>query len=86
MTVNGKVVQTPDVWVDPVSDRVALDGRLLVEQQKAYILLYKPKGYITTYRDPEGRPTVYDLLKDVRNGSRLWAARSGHQRSVAADE
>jgi 23S rRNA pseudouridine2605 synthase len=65
VSVNGKKVQTPDVWVDAEVDRVALDGRPLVEQEKTYILLYKPKGYITTYRDPEGRPTVYDLLKDV---------------------
>jgi 23S rRNA pseudouridine2605 synthase len=65
VAVNGKVVQTPDQWVDPDVDRVALDGRLVAEQQKLYLLLYKPKGYITTYRDTEGRPTVYDLLKDV---------------------
>ena len=73
VTVNGKVVQSPDVWVDLQADRVALDGRPLVEQQKVYFLLYKPKGYITTYRDPEGRPTVYDLLKDVSQ----WVAPVG---------
>jgi pseudouridine synthase len=33
--------------------------------KKIYLLLYKPKGYVTTYKDPDGRPTVYDLLKDV---------------------
>ncbi len=42
-----------------------LDGKAVVEQEKAYLLLYKPKGYITTYRDPEGRPTVYDLIPNV---------------------
>lgn len=74
VTVNGKVVQTPDHWVDPGVDRVALDGKPIVEQQKIYILLYKPKGYITTYKDPEGRPTVYDLLQqDVRQ----WIAPVG---------
>jgi 23S rRNA pseudouridine2605 synthase len=30
-----------------------------------YVLLYKPAGYLTTYKDPKGRPTVYDLLGDV---------------------
>lgn len=73
VTVNGKVVRTPDEWVDLDTDRVALDGRPVVEQRKSYILLYKPKGYITSYRDPEGRPTVYDLLKDVPQ----WLAPAG---------
>lgn len=65
--VNGKVIQTPDHWVDPARDRVLLDDKpLSVEKKnKIYLLLYKPKGYLTTYKDPEGRPTVYDLLTDV---------------------
>jgi pseudouridine synthase len=63
--VNGRVIQTPDHWVDPDVDRVDLDGKPVVEQRKTYILLYKPKGYITTYKDPEGRPTVYDLIRDI---------------------
>lgn len=63
--VNGKVVRTPDHWVNPQRDVVALDGRPVVERDKIYILLYKPTGYLTTYRDPEGRPTVYDLLEGV---------------------
>ena len=46
-------------------DRIALDGRVISESKKLYVLLYKPKGYLTTYKDPEGRPTVYDLLKNV---------------------
>ena len=67
VTVNGKKVQTPDVWVDPEHDRVALDGHPLSARQKHYLLLYKPKGYLTTYKDPEGRPTVYDLLGGVKD-------------------
>src|SRR5450759_2106110 len=63
--VNGKVVQTPDQWVDMDRDRVTLDGKPVKPGRMLYILLYKPKGYITTYRDPEGRPTVYDLLAGV---------------------
>ena len=59
------MIQTPDHWVDPDVDRVELDGKPVVEQRKTYILLYKPKGYITTYKDPEGRPTVYDLIPDI---------------------
>jgi 23S rRNA pseudouridine2605 synthase len=60
--VNGKLIQTPDHWVDPVHDKVTLDGRPLTKPERRYILLYKPKGFITTYRDPQGRQTVYDLI------------------------
>ena len=67
VTVNGQKVQTPDFWVDPEHDRVALDGHALTARQKQYLLLYKPKGYLTTYKDPEGRPTVYDLLSSVKD-------------------
>jgi len=67
VTVNGKKIQTPDFWVDPENDRVALDGHPLTARQKQYLLLYKPKGYLTTYKDPEGRPTVYELLGSVKD-------------------
>ncbi len=60
--VNGRVVENPDHWVQPGRDRILLDGRPLRPQPKIYWLLYKPAGYVTTRRDPEGRPTVYDLL------------------------
>jgi len=60
--VNGRVVTDPEVWLDPGRDRVSLDGKALRAAGKIYLLLYKPKGYLTTYRDPQGRKTVYDLL------------------------
>jgi 23S rRNA pseudouridine2605 synthase len=63
--VNGRVVQTPDHWVDLERDRITLDGKPVREGEKVYVLLYKPKGYLTTYTDPEGRPTVYDLIRDL---------------------
>ena len=63
--VNGKVVRTPDHWVDFARDRVTLDGQPVRAGEKIYLLLYKPKGYITTSTDPEGRPTVYDLIRDA---------------------
>lgn len=63
--VNGKLIQTPDHWVDMERDTVALDGKPVKAEKKIYLLLYKPKGYLTTYKDPEGRPTVYDLITGV---------------------
>jgi pseudouridine synthase len=63
--VNGRPVRDPDRWVDMERDRVRLDGRPLQARQRIYLLLYKPAGYLTTYRDPDGRPTVYDLVADV---------------------
>ncbi len=65
MHVNGKLIQTPDHWVDLERDRVTLDGKPVAAQERRYILLYKPTGYITSYGDPENRATVYDLLKDL---------------------
>ncbi|MDQ6665901.1 MAG: rRNA pseudouridine synthase [Acidobacteriota bacterium] len=65
VSVNRKVVENPDHWIDLNRDRVWFDGKPLEAAEKIYILLYKPKGYLTTYRDPEGRPTVYDLISGV---------------------
>lgn len=58
-------MENPDKWVDLERDRVEFDDVPLVARARVYILLYKPKGYLTTYKDPEGRPTVYDLIADV---------------------
>jgi 23S rRNA pseudouridine2605 synthase len=65
VSVNGKVIRTPDHWVDLQRDRVRMNGKPVRALQRIYILLYKPKGYITSYKDPQGRQTVYDLLKDI---------------------
>ncbi len=62
--VNGKLIQSPEHWVDLERDRVTLDGKPVTGRKKIYIVLYKPTGYVTTYKDPRGRPTVYDLLPD----------------------
>ena len=62
--VNGKGVRDPDAWVDLERDRVELDGKPLRRETRVYLLLYKPTGYITTHRDPQGRPTIYELLPD----------------------
>lgn len=63
--LNGKLVRDPDYWVNPDRDQILLDGKPLRQEKRLYVLLYKPKGYITTAHDPAGRPTVFDLVKDV---------------------
>jgi len=63
--VNHKVIENPDHWVDLNRDRISFDGKPLQQAKKVYVLLYKPKGYLTTYKDPEGRRTVYDLISGV---------------------
>lgn len=60
--VNGRVVQSPDAWIDLERDAVTLDDKPLEREARVYLLMHKPVGYLTTYRDPDGRPTVYDLL------------------------
>jgi pseudouridine synthase len=65
VAVNGRVIRDPDHWVDMERDRVRFDNEPLTTRERVYLLLYKPTGYLTTYKDPDGRPTVYDLLDDV---------------------
>src|SRR5213594_317967 len=66
VTVNGKVVRELGTRVDPARDHVKVNGRHLEQvQPHAYIMLNKPKGIVSSLSDPEGRPTVKDLLHGV---------------------
>lgn len=63
--VNGRIVRTLGAKADARKDRVEVDGKRLVRESPVYILLHKPRGYVTTLRDPEGRPTVKELLRGI---------------------
>lgn len=66
VTVNGKVTTELGSKADPKKDQIAIDGRRIEPQQpRISVLLYKPDGYITSLRDPEGRPTVARLVDDI---------------------
>ena len=67
--VNGETVTELGAKADPGRDHIRVDGKLLHAQKPRYLVLNKPKGYVTTASDPEGRPTVIDL---VRSGPRLF--------------
>jgi len=60
--VNGVVVREMGTRVDPGTDVVTVDGRRVVAAAIRWILLNKPAGYVCTRKDPQRRPTVYDLL------------------------
>ena len=64
VTINGEVVTEMGYKVQP-TDRVCFDGVELKAEKKVYVLLNKPKNYITTTDDPEKRRTVMDLIKNA---------------------
>lgn len=67
VSLNGRIVRELGTKADPEKDHIKVDGKLInPNQPKRYIILNKPRGYITSLSDREGRPTVVDLLKGVR--------------------
>ncbi len=67
VAVNGTVVDRLGSKADLDRDHVKVDGRLLHRpKQLVYLALNKPDGVVTTVRDPEGRPTVMDLVRGVK--------------------
>lgn len=74
VTVNGEVMTTLGYCVKP-TDEVRFDGKLLSSEKKEYILLNKPKGFITTTNDEKGRKTVMDLVANATNARILPVGR-----------
>ena len=64
--VNGKIVSELGTKVDPEKDVVEVNGQVLTNEKKVYILLNKPVGYVTTMSDEKERPTVMELLDGVK--------------------
>ena len=65
--VNGQIVTELGSKADPEHDHIRVNGKLLRgAEQHVYLLMNKPKGYVTTVSDPEGRPTVMNLLRGIR--------------------
>jgi 23S rRNA pseudouridine2605 synthase len=66
VTVNGEVVREQGTKADPARDHIKVRGRLinplLESREKVYVLLNKPRGYLTALSDPEGRPLVSELV------------------------
>ena len=68
--VNGKVA-TLGMSADPDVDTIEVDGcAITISARRRYIILHKPRGYVTTMKDERGRPTVAELVEDV--GERLY--------------
>jgi len=71
VTVNGKTVTELGSKADPERDHIRVGGKLLRGPERhVYLLMNKPKGYVTTVHDPQNRPTVMDLLHGV--GARVY--------------
>lgn len=63
--VDGRVVTELGTKVEPRRSRIEVDGQRIVPASLVYVVLHKPRGVVSTLRDPQGRPTVHDLLAEA---------------------
>ncbi|MFH1655041.1 MAG: pseudouridine synthase [Candidatus Omnitrophota bacterium] len=67
VTVNAQVMQEPSLIINPEKDKISLDGKLIQQKTYTYLLLNKPRGFVTTLKDKHAQKTVLDLLpQDLR--------------------
>ena len=66
VTVNGQIVRELGSEADPVKDRIEVNGETVKPERKKYFLFYKPDNVITSVSDPQGRRTVMDYFRTVR--------------------
>jgi 23S rRNA pseudouridine2605 synthase len=64
--LNGKIVTELGTQADPKNDVIEVDGRRIVSERPVYVLLHKPRGVVSTRSDPEGRPTVVELVSSLK--------------------
>jgi 23S rRNA pseudouridine2605 synthase len=66
VTVNGRIAAI-GMKADPLKDHIKVDGKLLFRtEKKVYFILNKPRGVVTSMSDPEGRPTVHDFVRAIK--------------------
>lgn len=65
ITVDNQVVRELGTKVDPRSQQIAVDGQKIREEKPVYYAIHKPKGYVSTNKDPAGKPKVVDLLPEI---------------------
>lgn len=68
--VNGKIVSELGASADARKDRIEVDGKRIVLEKPVYLMLHKPRGVVSTLSDPEGRPHLGELVKNV--GARVY--------------
>jgi pseudouridine synthase len=71
--VNGTIITEQGARIDPQNDQIQVDGKIVQPvNQHVYLLLHKPSGYVSTVSDPEGRPTVLNLLPEALRTLRVY--------------